>query len=47
MISEWMDNGNIIEFLQNHKEVNRLQLVSTQVAVALLTEVDAIGFFSW
>jgi len=28
MISEWMDNGNINEFIQKHKEVNRAQLVS-------------------
>lgn len=28
MVSEWMDHGNINEFLRNHKEVNRVRLVS-------------------
>ena len=28
MVSEWMDHGNISEFVKNHGEVNRVQLVS-------------------
>lgn len=28
MISEWMDNGNVNEFIRKHKGVNRVQLVS-------------------
>ena len=28
MVSEWMENGNINEFLRYHEDVNRLELVS-------------------
>jgi len=28
MVSEWIDHGNISEFLKNHGGVNRVQLVS-------------------
>ena len=28
MVSEWMDHGNINEFIKNHKGVNCVQLVS-------------------
>ena len=28
MISEWMENGNVNEFIQKHRRVNRVQLVS-------------------
>ena len=31
MVSEWMDNGNINEFIRKHEEVNRAQLVSSRV----------------
>jgi hypothetical protein len=27
MVSEWMDNGNIIEFIEKYKYVNRTELV--------------------
>ena len=27
MVSEWMDNGDIIQFLRKKKDANRLQLV--------------------
>jgi len=27
MISEWMVNGNIIEFVKAHRDVNRFELV--------------------
>ena len=29
MISEWMDNGNINEFIEEHRDVNRFELVGT------------------
>lgn len=47
MVFEWMENGNINEFTQKHKEVNRVQLVSARVAVVLLVETGLIGFISW
>jgi len=28
MVSEWMDHGDINEFIGNHQGVNRVQLVS-------------------
>ena len=28
IISPWLRNGNIVEFIQKHREANRLQLVS-------------------
>ena len=28
MVSEWMENGNINEFVKTHKDVNRFELVS-------------------
>jgi serine/threonine protein kinase len=31
MVSEWMDNGNVNEFIQKRKEVNRVQLVSCRI----------------
>ena len=27
MVSEWMVNGNITEFVKTHKDVNRFELV--------------------
>ena len=27
MVSEWMENGNINEFIKAHEDVNRLELV--------------------
>ena len=27
MVSEWMENGNINEFIKAHKEANRFELV--------------------
>lgn len=27
MVSEWMGNGNINEFIQSHKDVDRFELV--------------------
>jgi len=29
MVSEWMDNGNINEFIKTHKDVNRFELVGS------------------
>ena len=31
IISEWMDHGNINEYLKERKEVNRVQLVSRRL----------------
>ena len=31
MISEWMDNGNINEYVKGHEGVNRVQLVSNDI----------------
>jgi len=28
LISPWLQNGNIIEYIRKHREANRLQLVS-------------------
>jgi len=49
MVSEWMDNGNINEFTQKHKEVNRAQLVSSWLAMVLFTEIkiDVPDSRSW
>lgn len=33
LASEWMDNGNINDFIENHREVNRIQLVSYHICV--------------
>jgi len=27
MVSEWMVNGNIVEFVEAHRDVNRFELV--------------------
>ena len=27
MVSEWMENGNIIEFIRSHQDVDRFELV--------------------
>ena len=32
MISEWMDHGNINEFVEKHEGINRVQLVSDSTA---------------
>ena len=29
MISEWMENGNVNEFIKKHKSVNRFELVGS------------------
>ena len=33
LVSEWMGNGNINEFIRNHGDVNRVQLVSFHACV--------------
>ena len=33
MVSEWMENGNINEFIESHKDVNRFELVGFCPAV--------------
>ena len=27
MVSEWMENGNIIEFIRSHQDIDRFELV--------------------
>lgn len=44
MVSEWMDHGNINEFIQVNVEVNRAQLVSYPV---FSRNVWVTGFESW
>jgi serine/threonine protein kinase len=31
MVSQWMDHGNIMGFVEKYKDVNRVQLVSEDV----------------
>ena len=45
MVSEWMDHGNINEFTQKHKEVNRVQLVSYQTLLCN-HQPGLTGFYS-
>jgi len=35
MVSDWMANGNIMEFLEAHGDVNRFELVSFGCPVGL------------
>jgi serine/threonine protein kinase len=35
MVSEWMDNGNITQYLKQHHEADRLQLVSSRYYLPL------------
>ena len=35
MISEWMMNGNINDFVKTHPDVNRLELVSFSFEISL------------
>ena len=35
MVSEWMENGNINEFVKAHTDVNRLGLVCSSSAAAV------------
>ena len=39
MISEWMDQGNINEYLKlkEHDEVNRIELVSSNLLLGVVT----------
>lgn len=32
MISEWMDHGNVNEFVERHEGINRVQLVSDGIS---------------
>jgi len=37
MVSEWMKNGNINEFVKEHSDVNRLELVRFSLKALILT----------
>ena len=44
MVSAWMENGNINQFVQTHPEANPLKLVSlpfNQVSFALVTKENS------
>lgn len=36
MVSQWMKNGNVNEFLKNNPDADRLELVSPQLAFILV-----------
>ena len=40
MISEWMDHGNINEFVEKHEGINRVQLVSDGIT-------PLVNVFNW
>ena len=40
MVSKWMDNGNMLQYVRDHKKVDRLHLVSLPVSLR------SIGSFS-
>ena len=40
MVSEWMTNGNINEFIEEHRGVNRLELVRS-ILLSMAADVDA------
>lgn len=40
MVSEWMENGNINEFIKAHDDVNRFELVGFAPAVGRALFID-------
>jgi serine/threonine protein kinase len=46
-ISEWMENGNVTEYIDNHLETNRLQLVSDGCPDTLMHDGDIRFFSCW
>ena len=42
MVSEWMVNGSIRNFVSVYRDVNRLELVRFHARVALLTAQDVL-----
>ena len=43
MVSEWMDNGNINEFLKNNADADRVELVSAlSLSLSLLALITNI-----
>jgi len=40
MVSEWMSNGNINQFVMEHRDVNRFELVSSPSNLLLFSLVD-------
>jgi len=45
MVSEWMKNGNINEFVEAHQNANRFELVSPPLE--LLMSFLIVDFGSW
>jgi len=48
MVSEWMENGNIVEFLRNDRHANGTELVRCRPISAgpLLTRIQLVGAVS-
>ena len=46
MVSRWMSNGNINQFVKAHQDVNRFELVSSWFKLPLLYPLLPIGWFS-
>lgn len=44
MVSEWMTNGNINQFVMSHPDANRFELVSPRFKL-LISLVDVDDFF--
>ncbi|KAF9645572.1 kinase-like protein [Thelephora ganbajun] len=52
MVSEWMEHGKITEFVEKHKEVNRIQLVKANVIDPFSWSMPRMGWstctaFTW
>ena len=45
MVSRWMSNGNINQFVKTHQDVNRYELVSLLFKLLLLHPLSTIGWF--
>ena len=46
MVSEWMANGNINEFVRVHPDANRFELVSFRLAFPQYSNFLTIGWIS-
>ena len=46
MVSEWMTNGNISEFVRSHREANRFKLVGPLFLPYIVPVIDGIIFDS-
>ena len=46
MVSEWMVNGNISEYVKAHRNVNRFELVGLALPLASLLADTLLDFYS-